>query len=121
MQFILKNYEITARCIEQIKQSAGKSVTIGSPKRSSPQNRLWHNLIGIIADYMGEDPEALKLMIKDKCLGREVIEVMGEKYIEVRHSSSLNVKEMNELIDHTYTIGAQLGVQLPSPDYWGLE
>ena len=38
-------------------------------KRSSNQNRLFHQWVGLIADYIGESPEVVKMYLKCKFLG----------------------------------------------------
>lgn len=35
--------------------------------RSSPENRWWHALVGVVAEGLGKPPEVLKIELKEHC------------------------------------------------------
>lgn len=121
MIYNLKSQEIINRCVDDIRTSIGKSVEIKEMKRSLPQNRLYWNLLNILAKDMGYDSDTLHTTLKVRWLGvsRRIIE--GVEIVEPVSTTTLTTKQMTEYIDKIYELGAIMGIVLPNPSYWGLE
>jgi len=93
------------------------SVKVSRPSRSSAQNRFWHGVvIPAFAEHCGYDFDDMKDTLALELLPREVIDV---KTREVRivpgHTSKLNTKEFNELIERAQRLGAEMGIYIPDP------
>jgi hypothetical protein len=52
--------------LERVRRGKPLVVRI-SYDRSSPENRWWHALVGVVAEGLGKPPEILKLELKDHC------------------------------------------------------
>lgn len=100
--------------LKEIEDGAELVITI-SRKRSTNQNALFHKWIGIIADHIGESPEATKMWLVCKFFGCNEEEIEGKTYTIPISTSKLNKKEfangMN-LID--LWASQELGILLPS-------
>lgn len=119
--YVLKDHFIIERCIDEIKRSLGKTVTIKETKRTNPQNALYWKILTIIADEIGYTPEDMHTEIKVKFLGTTKRLVAGVELIEPMSTTTLSTKQFGELIDKVYALGHKLNIIIPSPDYWGLE
>ncbi len=96
---------------------AGDEIIINiSSKRSLNQNALFHKCIGIIADYMGEDTDAVKFWIKCKFFGCREEEIEGVTYQIPVETSKLSKKEMADGMTKMYKFAAENGIVLPSND-----
>jgi hypothetical protein len=52
--------------LEKVRRNLALRVTIAYD-RSSPENRFWHALVGVVAEGLGKPPEILKLELKEHC------------------------------------------------------
>lgn len=120
MFFSLRNKQDAMRCVAYITSLTlmGKRWTVKveeyKPKRSLAQNRLFHAWIGEWAKIRGENPERLKILIKDH-LGMYQYEThpkTGETIAAMRSTSDLTVEEFTGLIHQTEILAAQQGIIL---------
>lgn len=98
-------------------------VTIKPHRKNLTQNQrnYWHNILEILSNETGEDKETLKLRIKFAVLDLKEIRVNGVSHLYPPSSENLNREEYSKLIEATITLGAELGIILPSPNFWGME
>lgn len=109
-------------CIKLIRQSKGMTVSIRKPNRSTEQNDYMHWLLELVADYMGENAEAFKLMLKIDWLGYEEIKLPDGRVVEkLRETRKLNVPDCSKFIDKLTMLANSLGVKIPSKQFAGLE
>lgn len=100
--------------ISQFKDGEELLIEITS-KRSLSQNRLFYKIIRIIAEHIGETPEAVKTWLLCKFIGCEETEIEGKIYTVIPSSSKLNKKEFSDLLTHIYIFAAEeLHINLPS-------
>ena len=121
MQYILRNDDVIARCIEEIKRSPGMTVTIKETKRSSDQNALMWMLLAALGKDMGYTSEQLHEVLKVRWLGVSKRIVEGIEIVEPVSTTTLTKKQFTEYIDKIYELGAIMGIALPVPSHWGLE
>lgn len=101
---------------------AGAKVTIRVEierhKRSSSQNRYWHGVvIPLFAEHCGYDVDDMKDTLALQLLPRELTDMTtGEVRIVPGHTSKLNTKEFNELIERAQRLGAEMGIYIPDPN-----
>lgn len=93
------------------------SIKVARPSRSSQQNRYWHGVvIPLFAEHCGYEFDEMKDALALKLLPREVTDLeTGEVRIVPGHTSQLNVKEFNELIERAQRLGAEMGIYIPDP------
>lgn len=86
-------------------------------KRSSNQNRLFHQWVGLIADYIGESPEVVKMYLKCKFLGCIEEEIEGVVYKIPPETSKLNKKQMSDFMQQVYIFATtEMEIKLPTND-----
>jgi hypothetical protein len=92
-------------------------VDVERPKRSSQQNRFWHGIvIPAFADHCGEEIADMKDILALHLLPKEVTDMSnGEVRIVPGHTSDLNTKEFNDLIERAQRLGATMGINIPDP------
>ena len=136
MIYILRSKQITDNLIEQLNKIAygdGRFVYCVDIKkhreaRTKSQNAMMHMWFTFMAKqhYLNGSgmftAKAWKVMLKEKFLGEEVIELPdGRRRAETKHTADLSVKEMSEFletIDHF--VGAEHNIQLPHPHDYNL-
>lgn len=123
MFFILKDESIIRNCLDVVRNSYNCTVEIKPYKkgRSGRQNKLYWSLIGIIAKELGYDTDDLHTAIKVRFLGTTEKFVAGQLVTIPKSTRTLNTKEFTDLIDKIYALGAEMGVRLPVPAFWGIE
>lgn len=123
MFFVLKSPEVLANCIASLKEFMGYSVEIKPYKkiRSTRQNKLYWSLLGIIAKDKGYDTEDLHLALKIRFLGTQEKTIAGQVYTVPNSTTKLTTTQFCEYVDRVYALGAELGVKLPQPSFWGLD
>lgn len=118
--FSIRSKQDVMRCVAYIGSLSllGKRWSIKieeyKPKRSLAQNRLWHAWVGEWAKIRGENPERLKILIKDH-LGMYRYEEhpkTGKVIPAMRSTSDLTVEEFTGLIQQTEILAAQQGIIL---------
>ena len=87
-------------------------------KRSSAQNRYWHGVvIPLFAEHCGYEFEEMKDALALELLPKEVIDMKtGEVRTVPGHTSELNTKQFNELIERAQRLGAGMGIYVPDPN-----
>lgn len=92
-------------------------VEIERPKRSNQQNRFYHGVvIPLFAEHCGYDFEDMKDELALKLIPREIVDMTtGEVKLVPGHTSKLNTKEFNELIERAQRLGAEMGIYIPDP------
>lgn len=97
-------------------------VKIERPTRSDSQNRYWHGVvIPLFAEHCGYEFEEMKDALALKLLPKEVTDLdSGEVHVVPGHTSELNTKEFNELIERAQRLGAELGIVIPDPAGMGV-
>ncbi len=85
--------------------------------RSSAQNRYWHGVVvKAFAEHCGYEFEEAKDALALKLLPIEVTDIQtGEVCVVPGHTSELNTKEFNDLIERAQRLGAELGLYIPDP------
>jgi hypothetical protein len=93
-------------------------VDTARPSRSSQQNRFWHGVvIPAFAEHLGYEFEEMKDALALKLIPLEVTDIeTGEVKIVPGHTSALNTKAFNDLIERAQRFGAGLGVYVPDPN-----
>lgn len=87
------------------------------PSRSSAQNRYWHGVVvPAFVDRCGYTFTEAKDALALELIPREVVDVKtGEVKTVPGHTSDLNTKEFNELIERAQRLGAEMGIYIPDP------
>lgn len=87
------------------------------PQRSSQQNRFWHGIvIPLFAEHCGYELHEMKDALALKLIPKEVANMdTGEIQIVPGHTSDLNVKEFNDLIERAQRLGAEMDIYIPDP------
>lgn len=87
------------------------------PQRTNPQNKwYWSVIVGMIADYMGEDdPEVVHNLLRQKFLYR-IVEIGGEKEKALISTPTLTTAEFSEYCEKIRRWSAQfLSLYIPDP------
>lgn len=94
------------------------SLKRGRAKRTLAQNNFWHGVvIPAFADHCGYDEREMKDVLALELIPREVPDLKtGEVRIVPGHTSELNVKAFNELIERAQRLGAEMGIVIPDPE-----
>lgn len=87
------------------------------PKRSDAQNRFWHGIvIPAFVEHCGYEFAEMKDALALELLPKEVVDMKtGEVRIVPGHTSELNTKEFNDLIERAQRLGAEMGIVIPDP------
>lgn len=87
-------------------------------KRSSQQNRFWHGVvIPAFAEHCGYEFDEMKDVLALRLLPKEIVDLQtGEVRIVPGHTSSLNTKAFNDLIERAQRLGAEMGIYIPDPN-----
>lgn len=93
------------------------SVKVSRPERSSAQNRYWHGVVvPLFADHCGYEFEEMKDALALKLLPKELTDMdSGEVRLVPGHTSDLNTREFNDLIERAQRLGAEMGIYIPDP------
>ena len=93
------------------------TVKLSRPSRSSSQNRYWHGVvIPLFAEHCGYEFDEMKDALALKLIPREVVDMdTGEVRIVPGHTSALNTKEFNDLIERAQRLGAEMDIVIPDP------
>lgn len=86
-------------------------ITSKKPKRTEQQNRYyWGVYLPLISSETGNDIDDLHTLFKGKFLGKEIVDVMGEK---VRRVSSTTELSTSQFIEYIMRIEEFTGVLAP--------
>jgi hypothetical protein len=93
------------------------SVKVARPQRSSAQNRFWHGVVvPLFAEHCGYEFAEMKDALALKLLPKEVADLdTGEVHLVPGHTSDLTTREFNDLIERAQRLGAEMGIDIPSP------
>lgn len=92
-------------------------VKVSRPQRSSAQNRYWHGVvIPLFAEHCGNDFDEMKDILALHLLPKEITDPKtGEMHKVPGHTSKLNTKDFNALIERAQRLGAEYGIYIPDP------
>lgn len=122
--FLVRDEQVKVNCLAAVRALPSWKVTeviIQEPKKTRPQEKYWHLLLGILAKHTGDTLEDVKDRIKLAVLPPRILEAKGKTYVLPAHSSTLKKEEYTRLIDATLMIFDQLGMVAPAPGYYGIE
>ncbi len=88
------------------------------PQRSSAQNRYWHGVvIPLFADHCGYEFDEMKDALALRLIPKDLVDMStGEVHTVPGHTSDLNVKEFNDLIERAQRLGAEMDIYIPDPN-----
>lgn len=87
------------------------------PKRSDAQNRFWHGIVvSAFAEHCGYEFAEMKDALALQLIPREVSDLTTSEVRTIPgHTSDLNTKEFNDLIERAQRLGAEMGIVIPDP------
>lgn len=93
------------------------TVKVQRQRRSNAQNRFWHGVvIPAFAEHCGYSFDEMKDALALRLLPKEIADVRTGEVITVPgHTSELNTKQFNELIERAQQLGAEMGIYIPDP------
>lgn len=122
--FTLKDKKVRENCLAHIRaipEWLVYDVVIRKPQKSRAQENYWHTLLGILADYNGDDIEDIKLRVKYACLPLHEV-VVGEKtYMAPPSTTKLTKEDYSKLIEATLRVFDSLELKAPTASYYGME
>ena len=90
------------------------------PKRTNPQNRYFHLILGLLARETGYTLTEMKTVLKRVICPEEFAykkELNGSTYLFERSTAELDSKQMTGVVDKLRLFSSeQLGIVLPLPD-----
>ena len=89
---------------KQVDQGKVYEIHIRQPRRTDPQNDMWHAQLRKIADMTGHTLEEVKDAVKSEVLGVEVVTLGPKTYARPPSSSDLPMDVMSMLIERTEAI-----------------
>ena len=87
-----------------------------SLKRSLGQNRLFHKIVNIVADYIGESFEATKAYLVCKFFGCTEVIIENVVYTVPVSTSKLNKKEFAHGLTNLYIWAEENNIKLPKQE-----
>ena len=86
-------------------------------QRSLAQNKFWHGVvIPLFAEHCGYELQEMKDALSLKLIPLEITDMdTGEVRIVPGHTSALNVKGFNDLIERAQRLGAEMDLYIPNP------
>lgn len=87
------------------------------PSRSAAQNRFWHGVvIPLFSEHCGYEFDEMKDALALRLIPKEIVDMStGEVHVVPGHTSALNTKEFNDLIERAQRLGAEMGIYVPDP------
>lgn len=122
--YYLKSQDVLFNLILELQSlPLGKfEVSIKETGRTRRQEKYWHKLVNIVADFMGENRKKFREDLKYYFLGlKEVTSFTGEKYNRLVSTTEITKAEYSILIEKTLMLGAELGLTMPDASFFGLE
>ena len=87
------------------------------PHRSNAQNRFWHGVvIPAFADHCGYEFNEMKDALALELIPVTIRTRAGQEVTVPGHTSDLNTKEFNDLIERAQRLGATMGIYIPDPN-----
>ena len=73
-------------------------------------------VIPLFAEHCGYELAEMKDALALKLIPKEVTDMeTGEVHVVPGHTSDLNTKEFNDLIERAQRLGAEMGIDIPNP------
>lgn len=85
-------------------------------KRSLNQNALYWEWVTIIADYCGNSPEEMHVILRGLYAPKKEVKVGKKKYMIPRSTTTFTKGEMAEFMMNVQAEAGQLGITLPTPE-----
>ncbi len=104
--------------IQALNLSAGMEVVIRPYRknRSNSQNSLMWLWLSVIQTETGNDKDALHDYFRDKYLGRDQIDVLGQQRMVLKSTTKLKTAEFTQYLTQIEAFCAtELGITLPHP------
>lgn len=124
MIFITRDNTILRRAVQYITGLNGVyeiEIREYTKKRSNPQNAFyWGVVLKVFGDFMGESPENLHLLFRQRLLGCETKTIQGTEITELKSTTSLTTKEFTDYIDKIRFTASEMGCEIPLPEDFGL-
>lgn len=123
-RFIINSKQVKKNALQAVSEimgADGLEVIIQRHKedKTAEQRGFWHLLLKVISDETGYTLVEVKELIKKQLLGTKQITIAGVTR-EVTESSEAQKKmDYSKLIEETYRLAAEAGIQLPNPRYNG--
>lgn len=94
------------------------TIKVARPQRSSSQNRFWHGVvIPLFAEHCGYELDEMKDALALRLIPKTVVDLeTGEERIVPGHTSALNTKGFNDLIERAQRLAAEMGIVIPDPE-----
>lgn len=124
MTYRLINEKVRDNLIKEIMSLPFNKFEVSIKKigKSRQQEKYWHKLVGIVADFQGETPEEMKMKLKYDWLPlREVKTMSGKTYLYPISTVKLKKEQYTLLIEKTLVLGNILGLKLPRPSDLGCD
>lgn len=88
------------------------------PRRSDGQNRFWHGVvIPLFAEKCGYEFDDMKDTLALELIPKTIVDIKtGEERVVPGHTSDLNTKEFNDLIERAQRLGASMDLYIPDPN-----
>jgi len=124
MRFIINSKQVKRNCLDAVMEIRGDDqmeVVIQKHKRrkTDEQRSFWHVLLSILGEETGYTLGEVKYLVKAAVIGSETVSV-GNMTVEVVPSSEKQDRERySELIEATYRIAAEAGIELPPARFIG--
>jgi len=127
-RIILRNEALRMRAIERLEILSLEPVlwemriSEHKSKRSLQQNARLHKLLGMMADFTGDDIESMKLEMKAKFLEplAQLNLPNGQTWVQFKSTAKMNFRELNAFMEKVEAFAAiTLQVSLPPEGYYG--
>ena len=124
MRFIINSKQVKRNCLDAVMEIRGDDqmeVVIQKHKqrKTDEQRSFWHVLLSILGEETGYTLGEVKYLVKAAVIGSETVSV-GNMTVEVVPSSEKQDRERySELIEATYQIAAEAGIELPPARFIG--
>ena len=89
---------------KQTEQGTPYEIQIRRPRRTNPQNDMWHQQLRRLSNVTGHTLEECKDAVKQEVLGIDIIEIGSKKYSRPPSSADLPMDMMSLLIERTQQI-----------------
>jgi len=123
---ILRNEALRMRAIERLESLKLEPallemrITEHKSKRSLQQNARLHKLLGMMADFTGDDIESMKLEMKAKFLEplAQLNLPNGKTWVQFKSTAKMNSRELNAFMEKVEAFAAMhLQIALPVDGY----
>jgi hypothetical protein len=84
--------------------------------RSIAQNRLYWMWLHTVADYAGYDEQELHLLLRERFLGYEPVEIKGKTVHTLKSTTELTIRQFTDYLNRLARLAYYLEISLPYPD-----